>query len=312
MKTAANNVVAGVKRKAEDETAAPSAKTVKTEVKVPVRAAGQSAQQVPSARQPAPPAVSSTSYRGTARGPTPVSTTVPASKPGVLGATTPASSAAGQPTASKPKKGFASLLEKAKAAQQAATASKPGTIRHKAVDKLTRRDRRRMEEAAAKKKVGVRPMKAGMHDRSRSGTPTDAKAPAAKKTSEPTYKGTMKRPIEKQEFTYKGTMNKTQSGTAAAKSGLRKGAPQDKYGGYASWSDLDEAEDEEEDYDSEGSSDMDAGFDDMAREETLALQAAKKEDQEALEEEERHRREKEERRRKLAALSKHAASKKKF
>ena len=116
----------------------------------------------------------------------------------------------------------------------------------------------------------------------------------------------MKKPVQREEFTYKGTMRKAAPGAAKPKKPL-----QHKYDGYVSWSDLDDAEDDEEEgYDSE--SDMDAGFDDMESEERMALAAARKEDQEALEEEERHRREKMERKRKLAALNKSAAARKKY
>ena len=99
-----------------------------------------------------------------------------------------------------------------------------------------------------------------------------------------------------------------------AKKPAQKNLGQDKYGGYASWSDLDEAEDEEEeeDYESDASSDMEGGFDDVEREETEALKFARKEDQAALEEEERLKREKLERKRKLLELSKSAAAKKRY
>lgn len=64
------------------------------------------------------------------------------------------------------------------------------------------------------------------------------------------------------------------------------------------------AEESEEDYESDASSDMEAGIDDVDEEEERALRFAKKEDQLALAEENRLKREKEEKRRKLAALAK--------
>lgn len=202
-------------------------------------------------------------------------------------------------------------MEKAKAAQEAAKAAGSSTIKHKPVERLSKRERARMQEEAAKQqKAGGKAGKLAVNDRSRSGTPVDAKS-GMKKAPEPTYKGTMmKKSVERQEFTYKGTMRKAEPGAPKAKAPANKGR-EGKYNGYVSWSDLDEAEDEDEEgYDSE--SDMDAGFDDMESEERKALAAAKKEDQEALAEEERHKREKLERKRKLQALSKTAAARKKY
>lgn len=86
---------------------------------------------------------------------------------------------------------------------------------------------------------------------------------------------------------------------------------QDKYGGYASWSDLSDAEEDEGDYMSD-SDDMEGGFDEMEREEAAAARLARKEDQEALAEEERLKNEKAARKRKLEAMAKQAQSKKRF
>ena len=57
---------------------------------------------------------------------------------------------------------------------------------------------------------------------------------------------------------------------------------------------------------------MDAGWDDVEQEESMALRVARKEDLEALEEEERHRKEKLERKRRLEELSKSAAGNKRY
>lgn len=201
-------------------------------------------------------------------------------------------------------------MEKAKAAQEAAKAAGSSTIKHKPVERLSKRERARLaEDAARQQKAGGKAGKLAATDRSRSGTPVEAKG-GIKKAAEPTYKGTMKKQVERQEFTYKGTARKAEPGAPKVKTAATK-ARESKYNGYVSWSDLDEAEDDEEEgYDSE--SDMDAGFDDMESEEQMALAAAKKEDQEALAEEEAHKREKLERKRKLQALSKSAAARKKF
>jgi hypothetical protein len=69
---------------------------------------------------------------------------------------------------------------------------------------------------------------------------------------------------------------------------------------------------EEDDYASDASSDMEGGIWDVEQEEQLALKAAKQEDAEALAEEQRLKREKEARRKKLAEMSKQAAAKKKY
>lgn len=62
-----------------------------------------------------------------------------------------------------------------------------------------------------------------------------------------------------------------------------------------------EEEEEEDDYESDASSAMEAGLDDVDEEEERALRIARKEDQLALREEARHR---EEKRRRLAAMAK--------
>lgn len=310
-----------MKRKPEDEVTAGNAKVVRTEIKVPVRPSGQSTQPTASKPASSPAAASTGAYRGTAR---PSGAAYPA-KPAAAKAvpksnTNPGAPANAPPAAGssavQPKKGFASIMAQAKAAQEAAKAAGHSTIKHKPVEKMTKRERAKLrEEAAAKKKAGGPVGKLAADDRSRSNTPVDAKNGLAKKPPESTYKGTMKKPMERQQSTYKGTMGKASSAATQAKLAARnKAGGSNKYDGYADWDDLDDAVDEEEDdYESEGSSDdMDAGFDDMEREETAALKAARKEDQEALEEEERHRREKLERKKKLQALSKSAAAKKKF
>ena len=304
-----NNVAAGVKRKPEEQITAPPAKTVRVDVKVPVRPSGLN-----SAPSKAPLASPSTNapYRGTAR-PGQASDTLKAKViPGrpIPSASAPAAATSAS-SAAKPKRGFASIMEKAKAAQEAAKAAGSSSIKHKPVAKLTKKDRLKLEEEA-RLKTGPKSSKTALANRSRSGTPADGKVSLQKKGPEVGYKGTMKKTPAQPEIAYRGTMKKAEPGAPSAKPAVKKGMGQDKYGGYASWSDLDDAEEDEDGYGSEGSDDMDAGFDDMAREEELALRAARKEDQAALEEEERHKREKLERKKKLEALSKSAAARKRF
>lgn len=216
-------------------------------------------------------------------------------------------------------------MQKAKAAEEAAKAAGSSTIKHRPVEKMTKREREKEREkaqqvAAANGKLGVKGGKTvGLADRSRSGTPNAAvkSGMQGKKAPEIAYKGTMKGPAKPvPEIAYKGTMRKSLPGEQVAKqAAAKKGMAQDKYGGYASWSDLSGAEDEEDEedgYDSEGSSMMEAGLDDVEAEESMALRAAQREDREALLEEERLKREKNERKKKLLALSKSAAARKKY
>ena len=308
-----NNGAAGVKRKSEEPEPGPKPKAAKTEqnglVSRPVAQPPTSRFQL-SAKPGTTPKPSEVRQRLISRPDTPSnpqkSVPKPVPKPTVGTTPTPPSTANGAPPA---RRGFASIMEKAKAAQEAAKAAGPSGIKHKPVEKMTKRERLRLaEEAKAQQKAG----KAGkvvQTDRSRSGTPVVGKPGLHKKPQETGYKGTMKKAAES--LRYKGTMRAEGIGAAEEKE-KKKGQAQDKYGGYASWSDLDDAEDEEEGYGSDGSSDMEGGYDDLAQEESLALRAAKKEDQAALEEEERHKREKSERKRRLQELSKSAASRKKY
>ena len=196
-------------------------------------------------------------------------------------------------------------MERAKAAQEADKAKASSGIKHKPMEKMSRKERLRMMEEAKAEQKGVKRRKQGHSDRSRSGTPATTKAGPA----ETSFKGTMKKKAEP--LAYKGTMRAVEP-SEAKENPRAKGQAQDKYGGYASWSDLDDAEDEEEGYGSDGSSAMDAGWDDVEQEESMALRVARKEDHEALEEEERHRKEKLERKRRLEELSKSAADKKRY
>ncbi|KXT02581.1 hypothetical protein AC578_10671 [Pseudocercospora eumusae] len=302
------NVAAGVKRKSEDQSSGPQAKVVRTEVKVPVRP-GQNGQVASTKPAASASTATAASYKGTSR---PLTTSQPAkaaAKPAAA-APKPAGNATAANAAPAAPKGFAAILAQAKAAQEASKAATMNTIKHKPVERLTKKERMRLREEA-KQKGGGKGGKAAAADRSRSGTPSDPKA-AAKRAPDTGYKGTMKKAVVAPPTTsYTGTMKKAVPG-AAPKKDPKKGLGQDKYGGYASWSDLSAAEDEDEEgYDSYESDDMEAGFDDVEGEEQLALKSARKEDLEALQEEERHRREKEERKRKLAALSKTAAAAKK-
>ncbi|EMC93214.1 hypothetical protein BAUCODRAFT_232937 [Baudoinia panamericana UAMH 10762] len=303
-----HNAAAGVKRRSEEPEPTPRAKLVKTE-----QVGAQKPPTAPSNRfqlssKPGLNRTSSMTERPRGNGVAPsLSPAKPVARS--LNATstpTPPGTADGSV---KPKKGFASILEKAKAAQAAAQVTGSGGIKHKAVERLSRKERLRLhEEEMARQKAAKKDAKP---DRSRSNTPNITASPGGvgqKKVVETSYKGTMKKPPA-DTLAYRGTMR---AGGSGPKPAPKKGQPQDKYGGYASWSDLDDAEEEDEGrsaYDDYDSDDMEGGFDDVEAEEREALRAAKKEDEEALAEEERLRREK---RRRLEALSKSAAAKRKF
>ncbi|RMY88453.1 hypothetical protein D0862_10442 [Hortaea werneckii] len=308
-----NNAAAGVKRRSEEPEAAQKQKQVRTEQNgrsdrpgpaAPTNrfqlSAKSAAAQKPSTvvqRSPATNASSTNPQKAAQKQPP---------KPA---ASTPAASAA---SSSKPK-GFAAMLAKAAEAQAAAKSQATGGIQHKPAEKLSRRERERLQEKLRAKEQAAKRNQPQQDDRSRSGTPMHK--PGAAKKSELSYKGTMKKPAEKekperQPLAYRGTMRPAGS---QPKPPPKKGEAQDKYGGYASWSDLDDAEDEEEGYyDEDSEDDMEGGFEEMEQEESRALKAARKEDQEALEEEERLKNEKLERKKKLMALSKNAAGKKRF
>ena len=203
-------------------------------------------------------------------------------------------------------------MEKAKASQEATTLAVASGIKHKPAEKVSRREREKMlKEAALQQQRAKKAGRSALQDISQTGARPDGKTAPSKKPPELGYKGTMRKSAP--ELGYKGTMRAGGSGQANPKPVAKKGMGQDKYGGYASWSDLDDAEDdEEEDYESDASSDMEGGFDDLEREEIQTLRVARKEDQEAMEEEERHRREKLERKKRLQALNKNAAAKRRI
>lgn len=206
------------------------------------------------------------------------------------------------------------MLEQAKAAQEAAKAANAGGIKHKPVEKLNKKERLRMmeEHKARQKSAKMAP------DRPEGGSsrniPSGVAKPglSTKRPAEPlAYQGTMKKAAAAP-LAYQGTMRREPLGGAKEKS-KQRGMGQDKYGGYASWSDLSDAEDEDQDEDAyDSDEDMEAGFDDVGIEEEMALRAARKEDQEASLEEERLKAEKAQRKRKLHDLSRKAAAGKRF
>ena len=113
-----------------------------------------------------------------------------------------------------------------------------------------------------------------------------------KKPSEVGYQGTARPAKKPVEVGYKGTARpasapatSSRNGTPAVKA--KPNPAKGRYDGYADWDELSDMEDEEEDYASDASSDMEGGIWDVEEEEQIALKVAKKEDAEALAEERR-------------------------
>ena len=209
------------------------------------------------------------------------------------------------------KTGYLAVLERAKAAQEAA--KQIGQIKHHKTERLSRRERERLQaEAASKDKSAVskdgrsesRPAKAN------AGVSREEDSKKVRKPVDVGYRGTI-RPTGPHQSAYRGTM-----GRAAVSS--RAGPPSSAYGRHLEgnrtrnrYEDEDEDEiEEEEDYQSDASSVMEAGWDDVAKEEMASALLAKKEDEAAAEEEEALRRRKLERQKKLQALQDAAAKKK--
>jgi protein SPT2 len=277
-------------------------------------------------------------YRGTARAdiakppskPLPkvqagISSTTPAIKPEKKSIPAPSTPVAPPPATGPLKKGsYAEIMARAKAAQGV----KPnvGTIKHKPTEKLSRRERLALLDVTKKgksKSVPIRDKRpedrAKASERSRTGSsePVSGKAgdqPKEKrKPLDLGYKGTM-RPVSA-EPQYKGTMNlarPNQPRKPFAKNnrhgGNSYGSRDQKEPRYASYSE-DELE-EEDDYASDASSDMEADAFEVDREEELALRAAKLEDAKAASEEAEHRRKKDERKKMLAKMAADKAKKK--
>jgi hypothetical protein len=290
--------------------------------------AGRPMATLGAARPTPPPSLTTVPYRGTAapagarvaspviRKPISQASTssfapkaaAPAPKP----APPTAASSSTSTASAAPKKGYLALLQKAKEKDATKPAIPP--VQNGPTKILTKKERLALRAEASAGAKGKKPV-AGAPLR-----PTDAKGvpvPERKKPIEVGYQGTarpLKQPVQ---VGYKGTARPTsapastsRNGTPAARS---KAQPtKGRYDGYAEWSDLDDMDDEEDDYASDGSSDMEGGVWDLQEEEQKALKVAKKEDAEALAEENRLKREKEERRRRLAALEKKAAAKRKF
>lgn len=237
----------------------------------------------------------------------PTKPATPTAKPST--ATTPTSGKA----PAQPKLGsYAAMLAKAREAAEKKVIAPP--VKHEPTKVLSRKERLAL---AAESKTTSKGRATGSNGNVRAANGKLVEAGKDKrKPVDVGYQGTA-RPKKPVEIGYKGTARPSSSttlgkatGAKSAAAGARAKADRGKYGGYASWSD--EELDEEEDYASDASSDMEGGLWDVEEEEKRALEAAKKEDALALAEENELKRQKEERKRKLMAMNKAAAAKKKY
>jgi protein SPT2 len=215
-----------------------------------------------------------------------------------------------------PKKGsYAEIMARGQAAQK--VLGQVGKIQHKKIEKIpSRREREEMRaQRAAKVQKGLAPNskfrksgqpslqeeKTGSNKRAKAREPAPDKKVKKAALATTGYAGTARPKLG----------NSSRSGSHAGSSSRRV----DRYGRegsgqrgsrYDEYED-DEAEEEEElDYESDVSSDMEAAAFEVDEEEAMAERIARREDAEALAEENRLKREKAEKRRRLMAMAKKA------
>lgn len=287
------------KRKADDGLTGPMSKAVKSDIlQGPSSRVASSANRphvkptITPKAAPSSPSKVAVPYRGTSK-------LNPASSAAVTASTGPATSAG--EVAKAPKKGsYAEIMARAKATQAKPPAV--GVISHKPKDISHKKQLKMKKKALKDTKLGVK----GDSRPGSSGSLSSSPAPGSSKPvkSQPAYKGTAK---SKPQPTYKGTMKS--EGTAPRKPASRDRdvhASKHRYDEYAA-TDEDNLDDVEEDeYGSEESEDMEAGFLDVEQEESAAVIAARKEDEEEARLEARLKKEKEERRKRLEAMARKA------
>lgn len=283
------------KRKAEDGLAGRDGKMMRNSVaRGQISRATSSTNLLARASKPPIPLSSSSAtmpYRGTSR-----------ADPASAIPTTPTGDAL-----KAPKKGsYAEIMARAKANQ-----SKPpvGTISHKPKEQIApsyKKELKLKKKAMKDKKLDIRGDSRPGSSGSLSSSP--ALGPVAnKKIAAPAYKGTAKPKPQLPQPTYKGTMKPAFS--TAKLSTARDRDPNARKTGYDEYAatDEDDLDDiEEDEYGSDESDDMEAGFTDVEQEETVAAKAARKEDEEEARLEAKLKKEKEERRKKLEQLAKRA------
>ena len=196
-------------------------------------------------------------------------------------------------------------MARAKASQSKAPAV--GVISHKPRDKITishKKELKMKKNAIKNRKLGI---KTGGSRPGSSGSLSSSPAPMSsdvRKAPQPVYKGTAKAHVKP---TYQGTMKA--GSTAASKPTTRDRDGQisrNRYNEYAATDEDDLDDIEEDEYGSDESEDMEAGFSDVEEEESVAIKAAKKEDENEARLEARLKNEKEERKKRLELMAKKA------
>lgn len=305
-----------IKRKSEESGNDLRVKVARVDLNGNSATPSRSATSSPALKAGVPPPKAQVPYRGTTRPSVPSGPSVPSPVP--VSSTSKSITAA--PVTKPPapaKSGYLATLERAKAAQEAA--KQIGLIKHKPVEKISRRERlqREAEAAAQSKATSGKNGKQTPRSRSTSAAPTDPKgANAAERRRKPVevgYKGTMRPTAAPKEPSYRGTMGGP-GGVSRKALGSEK-ADTGRYGGSSSKNRYEDYSDEEEDieedvYESD-LSDMEAGLDDLDEEELMSAKIARKEDEEALREENELKRQKLERKRKLQQMASAAAKAKK-
>ena len=210
-----------------------------------------------------------------------------------------------KPVESKPppKGSYADIMAQAQALQNKAPV-KLGLIAHKSAQKerLSKMQQSRLAREAKKQegKKGAQSMRTPAA-RGIAGKLGDAKQ--REKPAEPEYKGTA-RPTPPKEPTYQGTAGRP-SKAAAGKARSKPQVRPPRRDEYLGTDEEDEGDFyyEQDDYYSDESDDMEAGFDDVFQEEEAAKRIAQKEDERELRLEAALKKQKLERKNKLAQLS---------
>lgn len=325
-------VTAGAKRKADFSLDGAPAKEPRREVPSATTQTRKLETAVPGSSTSTVPG--SLPYRGTAKHATAAASRTPQSR-------TSQDQLAGAPDkrAAAPKPGsYKDMLARAKA-QQAAGPS-IGVIKHKPVDRHTRKEKRAEALAKSRHPLGkVKDGTRGQDTRNKSAEP-DPRTVAVRSTKpkrqpvELEYKGTM-RPsgvavpayrsaIAQPVLSRRPKREDSRPGISRTQS-LPPSKPKYRTIGYAGHvgagggkneeeedEEVEEEQEEEDSYESEASSNMEATGFEMEQEEQAALRAAKQEDEKELRLENELKRQKAERRKKLEQLAAKAGTKKRF
>ena len=205
-----------------------------------------------------------------------------------------------------PKGSYADIIARARLAQEQKGQSQVGMIMHQAAskEKASRLATKRRQDEEKAKQGKDKAAKTGIDNgrtRGRSTSPV-------KKSNEPRTIKPPRPPLAAPASTYKGTMGQpARRPPSSAKSRGKGGRRSSKYDEYLGTDEEDEVSDDEvedeAEYGSDASSDMEAGAFDIDEEERVALKQAKEDDAKEFALENKLKREKEERRKRLQALA---------